>query len=1354
MALTVADIQKAYIAFFNRPADVPGLNYWLGYTGDEQDLLTEFSLQAEYLSDYAGLTNLQMLNKVYNNLFGRNPEPSGQTYWLAQMDAGYVTIANVAFAVLGGAQNEDLDTINNKVEVATAFTTALDTPAEIDAYNKAGTNGVADLAKNLLKTVDYSDASKAAALADVDHTADLLVQANVVTPPPTGGDTIWLGGNPTIFGTEGNDTFKAQTGQLTDNVVLDGRGGDDTLEATIRGNEAIAPEVRNIEKVIIRGQDSVVKTDTDNNVWDLATVDADRFTGVNWWESKQSRVDVKVENVNILDNQITKDITIAFRESDPGHVDFAVYFDQPYLRNQTTTSGILRAALYDSMGAATGQPLLDNPYSKILFDVDGTPYEVNFGTVNGNKTFQDLRDAIQDAILADPALAPYNISVTLVEGVSYVVPSETAIARADAGYYLQIQSVGHTITDRGWATADGYVPSLVSTQGRQDSSNPTSSDLVTSTIILDYVGKGSMGGDLVIGGQSVGYTSTSKGVQQFDISVERDSKLEVISSTNNTLQVVNLVNKGTNVYLGAYERANNQGARPGDLTVMGDTNVATIFGKTIPQLADPTWTATANNAQQSVDGAGPQQFNGYGFTDVRVVNGAGFQGNLTLNAILTENVVGKYMNLADKADAVASADNVNFIYALGSGDDSLNLAISARNLQAAGTTTREDFVLNVNGNAGNDNISTAIYSMYSQNALANAYESNWYANHQQNANLAINAGTGNDTVRTLGSGDWKVTLGTGSDTYYADNTDEKAVWVFNTTDQNTAAPTTVARTTTNLLSDANNNYISVGDGYSVSGSAAGYQSGEMSGLYGLKLRVVFNDVSASANNLPDAQGQGTYISSVVQVPTASSNRYAVSDLNINQAIKKAINDDPVLSKLLSATDGPSNTLVVTALSDGRHIDVNDLQIEFAIPVDLGSASITEWNGAIKGINWTAAELVTGRNAAFYQLLNKAAGVAAVAEGVGNSTLNDYGTNAGAGYTGWWTSNTLANGDYKAAFGNDGAAHFTGEYSGHVSNNVIIVDSGASDHDVVVLSTGSGSSDTIKWDGTTGNGLVTVVNFDTQVATPGAAARYTLDLTTTNWATSDGTTEVTIDIPGVGTQTITMGIAAVTPVTAAAQIAALLTSANFSGLTIANAGSTVTFTHPTAGITMPSANPTITDTGGGTPVDDLSTAGGAFTQATGTGLLGDDWLDFTAYGALWLGAATLDSTGKVSGTNGWDVAQDVRGAHTSTATVYNTTLPGPDPNRLIEDYTVKTGDKYITLTREFQDNGTPVNPDRTTVYKIELWTVVGNEADAYRDLTAGETRDTVQLIGYIDLGKEIDLATTSTNDILSHIDYIA
>ena len=170
-------IQRAYIAFFNRPSDVPGMEHWLNYPGDMQDLLTEFAGSAEYLSDYAGMNNAAILTKVYLNLFGREPDEEGLIYWSGQMDAGHITIANVAYEVLGGARNEDKAIIENKVKATNMFTTALNTPQKVEAYNNAGPMGLGNAAKTWLATVNENDSSLSAASAQLNALINQLVTA-------------------------------------------------------------------------------------------------------------------------------------------------------------------------------------------------------------------------------------------------------------------------------------------------------------------------------------------------------------------------------------------------------------------------------------------------------------------------------------------------------------------------------------------------------------------------------------------------------------------------------------------------------------------------------------------------------------------------------------------------------------------------------------------------------------------------------------------------------------------------------------------------------------------------------------------------------------------------------------------------------------------------------------------------------------------------------------------------------------------------------------------------------------------------------------------------------------------------
>ncbi|MCL2021558.1 MAG: DUF4214 domain-containing protein [Betaproteobacteria bacterium] len=173
-------IQQAYIAFFNRPADADGFNFWLNHTGSDQDLLDLFAQSEEYQRDYGGLTNRQIISKVYHNLFGRPPETEGWDYWETQMNAGWVTIGNAAYAILGGAQDTDLTTINNKTTAAQAFTNALDTTIKINAYTKASNYGLSYLAKEWLAAVSYSDESLETAASNLNNVLTTLVNDDML----------------------------------------------------------------------------------------------------------------------------------------------------------------------------------------------------------------------------------------------------------------------------------------------------------------------------------------------------------------------------------------------------------------------------------------------------------------------------------------------------------------------------------------------------------------------------------------------------------------------------------------------------------------------------------------------------------------------------------------------------------------------------------------------------------------------------------------------------------------------------------------------------------------------------------------------------------------------------------------------------------------------------------------------------------------------------------------------------------------------------------------------------------------------------------------------------------------------
>jgi hypothetical protein len=141
------DIQKLYVAYFNRPADPAGLAYWEtvveGAKGSTAAVSAAFAASAEYKAAYAGMSNADIVNTVYTNLFGRAAEDAGKTYWAGLLDAKKITIDAVVTQIAAGAQGTDLTAYNDKVLASAQFTAAVDTDAEKAGYSGDAANKVA-----------------------------------------------------------------------------------------------------------------------------------------------------------------------------------------------------------------------------------------------------------------------------------------------------------------------------------------------------------------------------------------------------------------------------------------------------------------------------------------------------------------------------------------------------------------------------------------------------------------------------------------------------------------------------------------------------------------------------------------------------------------------------------------------------------------------------------------------------------------------------------------------------------------------------------------------------------------------------------------------------------------------------------------------------------------------------------------------------------------------------------------------------------------------------------------------------------------------------------------------------------
>lgn len=148
-----------------------------------------------------------------------------------------------------------------------------------------------------------------------------------------------------------------------------------------------------------------------------------------------------------------------------------------------------------------------------------------------------------------------------------------------------------------------------------------------------------------------------------------------------------------------------------------------------------------------------------------------------------------------------------------------------------------------------------------------------------NSNYQIQGSADNDILYTQNKNIGRYTVG-------GQNVESKSLWVFNTSEQNRDFSSTLK----------------------VSALQAG---APRVGSYGVKVQVSF---------------RGQVLSKEVAIGDKSD--FQANQQNINQAIKQAINQDPVLSKLLQAIDGPDGVL---AKIDGDMPTKHSLDIRFIAP---------------------------------------------------------------------------------------------------------------------------------------------------------------------------------------------------------------------------------------------------------------------------------------------------------------------------------------------------------------------------------------------------------------------------------------
>ena len=292
-----AVVQQLYVSYFGRPADFYGLQNFSAQLDAIGAPTTFAAVQAAVGGDRAGTTALSKLVNtfsnsaesialygndnsqigvskfvaaIYQNVLGREADTAGFNFWVNAIASGTLTKANAAAAITQAATANttaqgllDAQTVANKVAVATAFTTALDTPSELNAY--AG-DAAAASGRGLLTGVN-SSTNVTAYQTTINSTITSIVNGSAPISNISLTDTV-----DNLVGTNGNDTFTALINAdgtattLNTGDSIDGGAGVDTMNLIVGGTASALPTVatvKNIEIINVTGVENLTGTSVD-----------------------------------------------------------------------------------------------------------------------------------------------------------------------------------------------------------------------------------------------------------------------------------------------------------------------------------------------------------------------------------------------------------------------------------------------------------------------------------------------------------------------------------------------------------------------------------------------------------------------------------------------------------------------------------------------------------------------------------------------------------------------------------------------------------------------------------------------------------------------------------------------------------------------------------------------------------------------------------------------------------------------------------------------------------------------------------------------------------------------------------
>jgi hypothetical protein len=312
---SLAMVQEFYIAYYGRPADPDGLTYWadrFDASDDLTEVLAAFGESAEFTDNFGSLTATELVNNLYQQMFGRDAEAEGLTFYTELLESEIATLASIAKMIVDGASGDDVTILANKVTVAQTYTdavTSMDSTYESD--------DIAD-AQAILDAVDETDASvtagNAAAEAEVASNVDVIPGETFTLTNGTDIHTANIFDAPMVYTPDGSDRILS----LQDEDVLTGTAGraDNTLNAVMgminadEGSGAVrTPTLNNIQTLNL---DFTGTTNTFDARFsdDLQTINVNKVTSLAANVAIVTNITTAAANLRVADSASAADVVV------------------------------------------------------------------------------------------------------------------------------------------------------------------------------------------------------------------------------------------------------------------------------------------------------------------------------------------------------------------------------------------------------------------------------------------------------------------------------------------------------------------------------------------------------------------------------------------------------------------------------------------------------------------------------------------------------------------------------------------------------------------------------------------------------------------------------------------------------------------------------------------------------------------------------------------------------------------------------------------------------------------------------------------------------------------------------------